>query len=66
MCIMVVMSEKPVIPPIPEDRPGKYRWITEMVALGFKVGAACKMAGVPTVSYYKIGRKAHDKKGEAA
>lgn len=55
------MSENLAIPPMPEDRPGKYRWIQQMVDLGFKVRVACKMAGVPEVSFYKIGRKAQPK-----
>lgn len=59
------MAENLAIPPIPEDRPGKYEWITKMVALGFKVKEACRLAGVPVVSYYKIGLKAQDK-GDAA
>lgn len=58
------MPDNLAIPPIPEDRPGKYRWITEMVALGFTVKAACALAGVPAVSYYKIGRKAQEDDAE--
>lgn len=60
------MAENLAIPPVPEDRPGKYAWITKMVALGFTVRAACKRAGVPTVSYYKLGRKSDTDRREGA
>ena len=51
------MAENLAIPPIPDDRPGKYEWITKMVGLGFSVRKACAMAGVPTITYYRLGRK---------
>lgn len=45
------------LPPVPTDRPGKYRWIHDLVATGFKVSKACELAGVPESTYYHIGKK---------
>lgn len=50
------MEEILAIDPVPEGREDKYLWIDRMVARGFKVQDACKVAGVPRGSYYMIHR----------
>lgn len=60
------MGENLAIPPMPEGREARMAWITEMASLGFKVKEACRLAGIPAISYYVFRRRAQEsaKEGE--
>lgn len=59
------MSQNLVIPPVPESREDKYLWIDKMVELGWTVVRACKMAGVPKISYYKLHKAKEENPADA-
>lgn len=48
------MSENQVIPPVPESRVDRYKWIDHVVSLGLSVAKACRIAEIPRTSYYQL------------